>query len=89
METNQSDALTSALDQQQAQMDHLTDTIQSQMQTYLPFMMILSGLVVVVLLLNMFHKWRLERAILRIDKNLQKLVSQSDEKKPTSDIEQN
>lgn len=41
---------------------------------------LMSVVFVIVALANLLHKWRVERAILRIDKNLQSMV---DANKPT------
>jgi uncharacterized membrane protein len=58
----------------------LTETIQSIIPVILGVGAVLSLIIFVYILATSIHKWRVQSAILRIDKNLQKLVESSEPK---------
>lgn len=60
--------------QQQDLINQIVDKIQPQLQLLVTVGIAVSVLVTVLVVINWFYKWRVERAILRMDKNIQKLV---------------
>lgn len=64
----------------------LTETIQSIIPIVLGVGAILSLIIFVYVLAASIHKWRVQSAILRIDKNLQKLVESSGPKNQAASI---
>jgi len=60
--------------QQTQQVDQVLNKLQPQLQLLTVVGVVLTIIVVVVMLFNNLYKWRVERAILNIDKNLEKLV---------------
>lgn len=58
----------------QEQATQMLEQIQHMMQQYLPFAFTLSAIFIVLALVNMIHKWRVQSAIMNIDRNVQKLV---------------
>ncbi|USN96312.1 MAG: hypothetical protein H6797_04530 [Candidatus Nomurabacteria bacterium] len=59
---------------QQQLVNQLIDKVQPQLQLLITISIVLSIIIVVLMLVNWLYKWRVERAILRMDKNLQILV---------------
>ena len=58
----------------QDQLRTLLESIQPQLQLFLTLGIIMSVVIFIGLLINSIYKIRVERAILRIDRNIQKLV---------------
>lgn len=58
----------------QDQLHALLQSIQPQIQIFLTLGIIMSVVVFIGLLINSIYKIRVERAILRIDRNIQRLV---------------
>ena len=56
------------------QLQHTLTAIQPQLQLFLIISTILTVIICIAFLVNAIYKMRVERAILRIDKNLEKLV---------------
>ena len=52
--------------------------MQTQLQVYFLIGTALTALIVIVMTINTIYKIRVERAILRMDKNLQKFIEQQD-----------
>jgi uncharacterized membrane protein len=67
---------------------HLIKQFQPQIQLFLTVSIILTVLIAIAFIIMLIYRIRVERAILRIDKNIQKLVAVQDTKSPVSDIEQ-
>ncbi len=59
----------------QGQTSDTIQQLQGTLQSYLWIGLVFSGLMLVLVLINVLHKMRVHAAILRIDKNLQKLVA--------------
>ncbi len=58
------------------------------MQFFLAISTAISFIIIVLLIVNLVYKWRVQSAILRMDKNLQKLVdNQKEPIKANSDKE--
>ena len=68
----------------QDQLRALLESIQPQLQFFLTLGIVMSVVIFIGLLINSIYKIRVERAILRIDRNIQKLVDYqvSDRKTP-------
>ena len=68
----------------QDQLRVLLESIQPQLQLFLALGIVMSVVIFIGLLVNSIYKIRVERAILRIDRNIQKLVDYQvpDEKTP-------
>lgn len=62
--------------QAQDQLQNTLHALQPQIQLFLIISTILTIIIAVGFLVNAIYKMRVERAILRIDKNLEKLVKQ-------------
>ncbi len=58
----------------QDQLRTLLESIQPQLQLFLTLGIVMSVVIFIGLLINSIYKIRVERAILRIDRNIQKLV---------------
>lgn len=56
------------------QLDDATKNMQPLIQQAFFFGTVLSVVVAMVVIINAVHKWRVQSAVLRIDKNLMKLV---------------
>ncbi len=78
-----------AANAQQEQMLQFVDKIQTTVLTFLPLMIIVGIAVSIVFIVGAVHKMRVDRAILRIDKNLKQLLdatqSPQSEKKTSAD----
>jgi hypothetical protein len=66
--------LNSAGSQSSDQISQLMDKIQPMLQLLIVISTLLTIALIVLYLFNSIHKWRVNRAILRMDKNLQLLV---------------
>ena len=67
---------------------HLIEQFQPQIQLFITVSIILAVLITIAFIIMVIYRIRVERAILRIDKNIQKLVAVQDAKSPVNDIEQ-
>lgn len=72
--TLQEGAQSSSTQMQQQAVDSLLTNLQPQLELMLTIGTLLSVAFMLVVLINVIHKWRVARAILRMDKNLQTLV---------------
>ena len=72
--TLQEGAQSSSTQMQQQAVDSLLTNLQPQLELMLTIGTLLSVVFMLVVLINVIHKWRVARAILRMDKNLQTLV---------------
>lgn len=70
-----SGAQSSSTQMQQQAVDSLISKIEPQLQLLLTIGTLVSILFALIAIINLIHKWRIERAILRMDKNLQSLVA--------------
>ena len=59
---------------QQEEMLQFVQSMQSLLTAYLPFMIAGVGIFALLFLINAINKMRVDKAILRIDKNLQKIL---------------
>lgn len=90
--------------QQTQQIQQQIDSLMGSVQPMLQILLVVSVLATIAFILfyfmHMLHKWRVEKAILRIDKNLEKLVAaqvpvvaeekpETDKSSDKNDIEQN
>lgn len=76
--------------QMQEKIDGFISAVTPQIQTLLILSVLVMVAVVLIAFMNMLYKWRVERAILRMDKNLEKLVAaqvpvETEEKKETKE----
>lgn len=69
-----SGAQSSSTQQQQQAVNSLLTKLEPQIQLLFTIGTLLSVAFIVIALVNLIHKWRVARAILRMDKNLQSLV---------------
>lgn len=60
--------------QTQPQITAFFDDLKGQLQLFIFITIILSAVIAVVMIINVIQRWRSHAAIMRIDKNLQKLV---------------
>lgn len=58
----------------QQQVDMIIDKLQPQLQLLILISATIMVVFVIITLINSIYKWRVERAILRMDKNLKQLV---------------
>lgn len=72
------DALSSNQQQTQQQIDTIVNKLQPQIQQAIFISAALTVVVLLIMLMNAIYKWRVERAILRMDKNLEKLLLTQD-----------
>lgn len=70
--------LTTTTTTQQAQINQMIDAFKDEFAAYLPYALGLSALLTLFILINLVQKFRASKAVLRMDKNLQKLVSHID-----------
>jgi hypothetical protein len=61
---------------QQEQMLQYVEGLMQALQTYLPFMIAVALVVFLLLAFNSLQKMRVDRAIIRMDRNIEKLVNQ-------------
>jgi len=66
----------------------IIDQLQPQLQLFFVISTIITVLILVIFIVNLVYRLRVERAILRIDKNLQKLVGDQEVAAATDNIEQ-
>jgi cytoskeletal protein RodZ len=62
--------------QMQESMNQALEQIMPQLQLFMTFFLILSVISVLVIIIGTIYKVRVQRAILRMDKNIQLLVAQ-------------
>lgn len=60
---------------QQEQMLQYVEGLMQALQTYLPFMIAIALVVFLLLAFNSLQKMRVDRAIIRMDRNIEKLVN--------------
>jgi hypothetical protein len=80
MDDIKSQIVNSITAQTQPQINGMFDELQKQLHTYLLIGTALTVLIVIVLTINTIYKIRVERAILRMDKNLQAFLEQQSQK---------
>lgn len=66
--------LDNSQNQQQELISQFIDKLQPQLQVLVTVSIVLSVFMAILVLVNSIYKWRVERAILRIDKNVQALA---------------
>lgn len=71
-----------AANTQQEQMLQFVDKVQASVLAFLPLMIIVGLAVSVVFIVGAIYKMRVDRAILRIDKNLQQLLDTTHTSQP-------
>ena len=64
----------------------LIDQLQPQLQLFLSISAVLTVLIGIVFIVTLVYRIRVDRAILRIDRNIQKLIAERNPK-PVDDIE--
>lgn len=69
-----SGASAQAQSQSQQQIDTVFNKLQPQLQILTAVGVLLTIVIIIVSIVNALYKWRVERAILRMDKNLKKLL---------------
>lgn len=60
--------------QTQPQINGMLNDMQGQIQFFLTATLVMSAIITIAFVINAIYKIRVERAILRIDRNVQKLV---------------
>lgn len=86
MDDVKSQIINSVTAQTQPQINDFFSQLNSQLQWVSTVVVLLSVLWVIFMLITAFHRWRQHAAIMRIDKNLQKLVAAqvpAEEEEPT------
>ncbi|MFA5172672.1 MAG: hypothetical protein WC426_14010 [Sulfuriferula sp.] len=79
-------ALESLISKTQSGGQLISADFQNQLQIIFAISGILSVIIIVLMIINLIYKLRVQSAILRMDKNLQKFVdSQKEATKPSSD----
>ncbi len=94
MDTSSVDALLSSQNLSEGSdtlQSHLTsqlvEQLQPQLQLFLIISAVLTVLIAIVFIVTLVYRIRVDRAILRIDRNVQKLMTEQNPK-PVDDIEQ-
>lgn len=74
IQTLLSDTQQQSQQQTQQQIDNAIAKLQPQVEQVVLISTLLTVVIVLIMLINAMYKWRVERAILRMDKNLEKLI---------------
>ena len=69
-----SQIVNSVTSQTEPQITAFFDDLRGQLQLFITITIIVATISIIVMIINLFQKWRSHVALMRIDKNLQRLV---------------